>query len=133
TALRQVEQTQRVDALVLVPVGGRDGEHPPLAVGRDVRRTDAVHRMHVGRGHRAGICRGCRKRGGGGEEELGLDHATGVANTPRTAKNYSWRPVIREISRFTCSSTIFGKCSSSHCFSIGLSMPRMISSSGLPA
>ena len=38
---------------------------------------------------------------------------------------------MRVISRFTCSSTISGRFSSSHCFSIGRSISRTISSSGL--
>ena len=38
--------------------------------------------------------------------------------------------MIRVISRFTCSSTMPGKWSSSHCLRIGFSMSRTISSSG---
>ena len=86
TRFRQIEQIERVDALVLIPVGRREREHCITAVARDFGRAESVHRLHVGRGHRPGGQRGGRERSGGGEEEHWLDHVAGVAKPRRRAR-----------------------------------------------
>ena len=54
TGLAQVEQVERVVALVRSKVRIGNGEHGPFAVGRNFRSSEAVHHVHVGRGHRTG-------------------------------------------------------------------------------
>ena len=48
------------------------------AVGRDFGRAEAMHHVHVGRGHRPGGERSGERGGGRGEELVG--HAAGVAS-----------------------------------------------------
>ncbi len=79
----EVEQIQAVVALVLRKIGVGDGEHRPAAVTREFGRAQAVHHVHVGRGHRAGRERCGGKHGsGGGEEQRGASHAARVAIPP---------------------------------------------------
>ena len=71
--------------------------------------------------------------GRGGERgAMGLYHGARRSKAARaTRKRLERPPGDRRISRFTCSSTICGRCSSSHCLRIGRSISRTISSSGL--
>ena len=73
---REVEAVQHIVALVLVEVGGRQGEDRDPPVRRDLRRAHPAQRLEIGRGHRPGLRGdwGDEGGGGGGEEERGSGH-----------------------------------------------------------
>ena len=58
------------------------------AVGRDFGRAEAMHRLHVGRGHRTGDSGDAASAAGrGGEEELEFGHDAGVAKRAARAQD----------------------------------------------
>ena len=71
----EVQQIERIVALVGGKIRVGDGENRPTAIGRDFRRAEAMHHLHVGGGHRPGDGGGSEERGGGnGREQGALNH-----------------------------------------------------------